>query len=119
MRHPAASATAPSATAPRAGLWASAAPALAFAGDAIGTATDQVVGLAPVASVLVVAVVTAGCSLRVGLPTALWVSVMGWLFVIGFAFNSYGELHVAGATEWLSLVALVLVGAAASRVRAR
>jgi hypothetical protein len=101
-----------------AGVWASAAPALAFTGDAVASATDQAVGLSSVVGLLVVGVLTAACSVRVNASTALWIAVLGWLFVVGFVLNSYGELHVHGAESWWPLAALAFVAVVSSRATA-
>jgi hypothetical protein len=100
------------------GVWAATAPALAFTGDAVASATDQAVGLSSVVGLLVVGVITAACSVRVNASTALWIAVLGWLFVVGFVLNSYGELHVHGAEGWWPLAVLAFVAVVSSRATA-
>ena len=98
-------------------VWTTTAPAVAFAADFASVATDKVLGLPPGLALLVVAVVTAGCSVRTGLATALPVALLGWLFVVGFVVNRYGDVRASGAEGWWPLLGLLLVAATASVLR--
>ena len=63
-------------------LWPSAAPAAAFTADLVFVATDGGHRWPLVGAFLVLAVVTAGCSLGVRPWTVAFVALLGWLFAI-------------------------------------
>lgn len=96
------------------GLWASAIPALAFAGDFVAVTVDRSLGLSVLAGLVLVGAVTAWCGALSNATTALGVAVLGWLFATGFVLDSDGVLRVQWPSGVVLLLALLVVATAAS-----
>jgi len=91
-------------------LWPSAAPAAAFTADLVFVATDGGHRWPMVGAFLVLAVVTAGCSIGVRPWTVAFVALLGWLFATGFLSHTYGDLTPLDGADLTRLGVLLLVG---------
>ncbi|HEX6918634.1 MAG TPA: hypothetical protein VF314_00225 [Actinomycetes bacterium] len=96
-------------------VWAPAMLSLAFAADYVGVTVDHVAGWPISVGLALVTVVTAACCVRVRLPIALGVAVLGWAFLTGFVVNHYGQLRVTGTGDLWRLLMLLGTAALVSR----
>jgi hypothetical protein len=95
-------------------VWPSAAPAAAFSADLVVVALDGGHRWPMVSAFVVLAAVTAVCSVGVRPWTVALVALLGWMFATGFLSHAYGDLTPLGGADLARLGVLLLVGFAAA-----
>jgi len=80
--------------------------AAAYAGSFLAVTVTHALSLSAQSGLVLVSVVVTLCSIDVAWPTSVGIALLGWLFLMGFVTNNYGELHINDSRDGWRLLLL-------------